>query len=181
MRTKQISFNDPLFKTQLAFGGTLMKKAKFRTYRPLDRKKPHHMVLRSTQAKREWSFTTTANFKIVNDTLKLCAKKYGVKIIEFAIDGSHIHLFMWLTNRALYNRFVRALTGLIAQKITGSLKTKLKIKIWDYRPFTRIVVGWRGYEIARDYVILNRLEAMGIIDYQKERLKSVYLPFLNTS
>src|SRR5207247_741020 len=108
------------------------------------------------------------------------SQKYGVKVAELSINGDHIHLLIWITNRTLYNRFIRSLTGLLALRITKvGTKTALSQKFWDYRPFTRIVIGWRGYRIAKDYVTLNKLETMGVIDYQPGRLRTVHRPLLS--
>lgn len=61
---------------------------------------------------------------------------------------------------------MRAISGIIAIKVTGANKTKeLKQKFWDYRPWTRIVEWKKAYTIAKDYVIQNHLEAIGLIPY----------------
>jgi hypothetical protein len=44
---------------------------------------------------------------------------------------------------------------------------------WDFRPFTRVVKDWRGFKIASDYVVLNKLEAVGIVPKRDGRLKDV--------
>jgi len=41
-----------------------------------------------------------------------------------------------------------------------------KEKFWDYRPWTRIVEWKKAYSIAKDYVIQNHLEAMGLVPYK---------------
>ena len=68
---------------------------------------------------------------------------------------------------------MRAISGIIALKVTGTNKLKsLKQKFWDYRPWSRIVDWKKAYSIAKDYVIQNHLEAIGYIahkprNYQK--------------
>jgi len=47
---------------------------------------------------------------------------------------------------------------------------KLKERFFDQRPFTRIVNGWtRAYSAAKDYVVLNQMEAAGIIPHNRNR------------
>jgi REP element-mobilizing transposase RayT len=45
--------------------------------------------------------------------------------------------------------------------------------LWKYRPFSRVVRGWRPYKIVRDYIRLNELEAQGRIPYRAHRLKGM--------
>jgi REP element-mobilizing transposase RayT len=45
--------------------------------------------------------------------------------------------------------------------------------LWKYRPFSRVVRGWRAYKIVREYIQLNELEAQGRIPYRKSRLKGL--------
>ena len=36
-----------------------------------------------------------------------------------------------------------------------------KLKFWDYRPFTRVVKGYRALLTLKDYLQINRLEGFG--------------------
>lgn len=156
-----------------------MKKANGRGARPLTTKKSMHLVLRSSQAIGDWSFRTKKNSAIVDLTLKKLSYKYGVKIYGFANAGNHLHLIVKLGNRFTYAGFIRSLTGILALKITGSNKLKaLKRKFWDRRPFSRVIEWGRAYTLAKDYLLLNQLEATGVFCYQPNRLRDVILrPF----
>jgi hypothetical protein len=44
-------------------------------------------------------------------------------------------------------------------------------KLWKYRPFTRVVRGFKAYKIVRDYIQLNEKEATGEIRYSRQRLR----------
>jgi hypothetical protein len=59
----------------------------------------------------------------------------------------------------------------MVKKIMGS--QKLTKKFWDYRPFSRVVEWSKAYRIAKDYVLLNQLEGLGIIPYQPNRLRQL--------
>jgi len=167
-RSGQLKFEGDFFKGSKAFGGILLKKAKNRHGRPLSTKLPIHLVLKSLQARGAFSFYKPANRTIIQHSIKTLSQRYGVQVLQFANGGNHLHLLIRLSNRFAYSSFIRALSGTIALKVTGANKFKgLKKKFWDHRPFTRIVVGWHGYQIAKDYVLLNALEALKIIPYQK--------------
>jgi hypothetical protein len=46
-------------------------------------------------------------------------------------------------------------------------------KLWKYRPFTRVVRGYKAYKIVRDYIQLNEKEATGEVRYSKQRLRGL--------
>jgi hypothetical protein len=50
---------------------------------------------------------------------------------------------------------------------------KTLMKLWKYRPFTRVVKSRKAYQTVRDYIQLNEKEAIGEIAYQKRRLKGL--------
>ncbi|MGE0762324.1 MAG: transposase [Bdellovibrionales bacterium] len=173
-RSAQGQFNGQSFKKMRAFGGALLKKAKNRHARPLSTKEPLHLVLRSSRARGDWSFYKPRNRKIIQEGLSRLCRKYGVKVEQFANAGNHLHLLLRIKNRQTYFPFIRGLTGLIALQVTASTKLKqLCGRFWDARPFTRVVFGWRGYQIAKDYVLLNQLESWGVVPYQRRRLNGL--------
>jgi len=45
--------------------------------------------------------------------------------------------------------------------------------LWKYRPYTRVIRGWKPYLIVRDYIRLNEQEARGVIKYNSKRLKGL--------
>ena len=48
-----------------------------------------------------------------------------------------------------------------------------KLKLWMYRPFSRVVRGYKAYKVVRNYIQLNEKEALGIIPYKKNRLRGL--------
>ncbi len=50
---------------------------------------------------------------------------------------------------------------------------KRKLKLWMYRPFTRVVRGRIDYKNVRNYIQLNEKEALGEITYKKDRLRGL--------
>lgn len=146
-----------------AYGGDLLKKRKGRMGpRPLDTKNSMHLVLRSSHAKGGWSFRTGENPKKVDRVLKKFSVKYAVRVLSVANVGNHLHLHIKLGNRFGYKPFIRAVTAAIAMAITGMSRwKKLKIKFWDLRPYTRVVVGREAWQHLTKYIRLNQLEGMG--------------------
>ncbi len=155
-----------------AYGGELRNTREGRsTARPLATRHSMHLVLRSTKAKGEWSFRHPKNRNRVGAIIKRFALKNGVRILSMANVGNHLHLHIKLGNRHSYAGFIRAVTGAIAQAVTGRTRWQnnqsrnvgsAKLQFWDYRPFTRIIESWRAVLNMRDYVRINQLEGFGV-------------------
>ncbi len=159
-KQKQTEF----FKKQTkAYGGSLLKTRKGRSQgRPLDTKNTMHLILKSSQAKGEWSFKKPENDKNIRNIIEKFSVKYGVKILSLANVGNHLHFHLKLNNRYTYRAFIRALTSAIAMAVTKASRIKpLSKKFWDYRPFTRVIVGFRTLLTLKDYIFINQLEGIG--------------------
>ena len=155
---KQLKLSSSLyFKSQPSFGGELNHK-KRKSRRPLDSKKPLHIVLRAVGNKPFFLHQDP----LINKIIEKWAARFAVKIYESSVNANHLHLVIGFNHRNLYQYFVSALSGQIAQL--------LKMK-WEFRPFTRIIEWGRDFKSACAYVIKNQKEAWGIINYQP-RLKS---------
>ena len=150
---KQLKLSSSLyFKSQPSFGGE-MNLNKRKSRRPLDPKKPLHIVLRVKNHKPNFLHQD----HIINKIIEKFALRFAVKIYESSVNANHLHLVISFKHRNLYHYFVSALSGQIAQL--------LKIK-WEFRPFTRIIESCRGFKSACAYVIKNQKEACGLISYQ---------------
>jgi REP element-mobilizing transposase RayT len=170
-RPKQLAFSNRAFlQPKDSFGGAELK-GNPRGARPLDSKLPVHLTLRA----RKSVLRLPKTYRAVEATVAQVAEKYGVKIFKRANVGNHLHLVIQV-NPKLWPRFIRELTGRIAQ-IIKDMGIALGNGFWLYRPHTRIVRGWRkAFQIALDYVGLNQLEADGHISRkQTKTLKDLRL------
>ncbi len=143
-----------------AYGGELMKTRKGRQGpRPLDTRNTMHLVLRSSKAKGLWSFNRPENYKKIKAILAKFTTKYGIQILSMATVGNHLHFHIKLTNRHTYKPFIRAVTASIVMTVTKKSRwNKAKEKFWDYRPFTRVIVGFKSFLNLKDYIKINQLE-----------------------
>lgn len=85
------------------------------------------------------------------------SRKWGIKVIQFANVGNHLHLVVRIGHRRTYKPFICALTGAIAHRLKGNIK-----KFWDYRPFSRVIYGFNAWLSMRDYMVVNQLEGGGV-------------------
>jgi REP element-mobilizing transposase RayT len=129
-----------------------------------------HLVLRSSRAVDDKSFKVAKHQKLIRGILAKFSLKYGVQIISLANVGTHLHLHIKIAKRTGYLRFIRAITAAIAMGVSGRNRwtrgtgsgTQPKEKFWDYRPFTRIIEGFRALLHMRDYIQINQLEGLGV-------------------
>lgn len=169
MRKKQLEFKG-FKRPKDAFGGSLLK-GNPKTKRPLSSKLPIHVVLRANRG----GMRAPVMFGKVNSKVYETAKKYGVRVYEFANVGNHLHMVARVTNIRLWAAFIRELASGIVQALglTG---------YWKHRPFTRIIRGWRrAFQDAKEYVHLNVLEAEGFISRKDTKtLKDLRAIFVDT-
>lgn len=167
-----------------AYGGELLKTREGRSRgRPIDTKRTLHLVLRSSKAIGDQSFWRPKNKEKIRQIVRNLSVKFGVKVISMANVGNHLHFHLKISSRYTYPPFIRGLTASIAMAVTGTSRWKpfgertskrgvsygkVKDYFWDYRPFTRVVMGLRDYLNIRDYIEINRLESYG---YQRPQAK----------
>jgi REP element-mobilizing transposase RayT len=194
-----------LFKTHwkhsLNYGGILRRKKLGRSLRPLSTKEPIHLVLKTQRCTlRTGTLRSPYGRAIIDIIIKKYAQRFFVKIDQYSIQGDHIHFLIRAPRRSRYQYFFRVIAGQIAQQFLASgllkamtgapLNHKIAAKdqgepgfrngesstgLWMYRPFTRVVRGYRAYRIVRDYIQLNECEAKGVIRYRKNRLRGLSL------
>lgn len=177
----QKSFGQLQKKNKLIHGGQHRKKRSGRGSRPLSVKQSHHIVFKVQKENLiNKSFRHPKNFVYVQQLLNRFAKKFGIKIEQISYQHNHIHLLARSSRRTNFHNFFRVFSGQIAQnlKVTdtptrqGSICGKV-LRLWESRPFTRIVVGLKNFAITKNYIQLNEKEVTGCISYQKERLRGL--------
>lgn len=173
-RASQQSQTGLFKKNSLSYGGTLLTKRKNRTYaRPISTQQSMHLVLRSSKAVDEMSFKTSRHQRKIKEIINKFSTKYGIQILSLANVGNHLHFHVKITKRQGYIRFIRAITSAIAMAITGRNRWNQlseKKKFWDYRPFTRIIMGFRDLLGLQDYIQINQLEGLGLKRIEARRM-----------
>lgn len=177
---------DKIPKRKTFFGGSTLKKSHAKTTRPLSTKLPMHIVLKSSKAKGRLSLLFPKNQKIVKNLLQRVALLFSIQVLEFSNNGNHLHILIRGHHRNDIKNFLRTLSALIPRYIQqkhkghdsanksplNSPQTNINSNsFWDQRAFSRIVESYKGYFVARDYVLMNHLESLGIIPYQPRKTK----------
>jgi len=148
------------------FGGSLIK-GNAREARPIALKRPMHLVMRSSYAKKEKSFLRPERARRIHQIIHRVGTLSGVKIYRYANSGNHLHLVIRARSRRSLSNFLRAVSGIIARLTLGAERGKARgLKFWDARPFSRILEWGREYQNVSNYLLQNTLEALGFIPYQ---------------
>ncbi len=199
-KSKQYSF---LKANLLSHGGSLRNKRAGRGQRPLSTKESLHIVFKiNFTSLRHRSLRSPFSFTLVNQIIKKYSCHFNVKIEQLSIQNDHIHLLVKTSRRSQFHHFFRVVCGQIAQRFkkeglmkavthtpittkthaatktnkasdTKVLALKTKPRLWKYRPFSRVIKGFKAYKIICNYIQLNQQEVLGVIKYQKQRLKGL--------
>ena len=184
------------WKYRFSHGGILRNSRKGRGTRPLSGKEPLHLVFKANKDCLRGGLRTYRRYFLIQKIVDRYAQKFFVKIEQISIQNDHVHLLLRASHRTDYQSFFRVVTGQIAQQFQKNgllnfamdLNQKKKVtdtpvdtketqkkskKLWRYRPFTRVIRGWKAYRTAVSYVRLNEQEALGNIPYRKLRLRGL--------
>mgnify|MGYP001605403745 FL=1 len=137
-----------------SFGGEL-NKGKRKAKRPLDLKKPLHLVLR---LKTHMPFLFNPRDQKLRELVKAILLKHNIVGYEIIFNHSHVHFVLKLPTQEAYVRFIREVTSSLVRYFSGILKRKLK-DIFSYRPFTRIVEWGRDFKNIIHYMQGNEIES----------------------
>jgi REP element-mobilizing transposase RayT len=167
---KKQLFLDNTFKTTSVFGGDLLKSANARCARPISTREAMHIVLRSSQAKGKLSMLEKSRADRIDKLIKKHAKKFEVKIYQYANVGNHIHLLVLASHRDFFKYFLRTISGFIARIVLGAERgSAKKTKFWDQRPWSRFVQWNKDFKGVKKYVVQNFNEAMGFVAYKTRK------------
>ena len=155
-------------KVPLVHGGVLAM-GKRKSKRPLDSKKPIHVVLKTTD-----TFRLLRNKRFIEKLIQSKSRSFGVKIYSMGVQADHIHLNISFGSRKIYVMWIRALSGAMVKKVAG-LKFSLP-------PFTRVGSWGKGFRKVQAYVLKNYLEgefllAMHLLaDKNADHIRSMVRP-----
>ena len=150
-------------------GGDI-RKGRRKVVRPFDRKRPLHVVMKSTRARGPLSLLAGRNKRAVESFVNETAKRAGIRIYRFTNVGNHLHLLLKAPSRPQFQRFLRILAGRIAFHVTGAKKGNAQGKFWDQTAYSRLLTWGRQYDEVHSYLLKNALEAIGFFK-GREHLK----------
>lgn len=148
--------------------GGAIDQGKRKLKRPLDPRKPVHLVLKSSHAKGKLSLLGFKNRPRIEIIVRERARQFGIKLHDWQNVGNHLHLVASFKRRENLQDFLRTIAALIARHVTGARRGKpFGKRFWDRLAFSRVIFGRVGFGHARSYVVKNRIEAEEGIEARK--------------
>jgi len=124
--------------------------------RPVSTRRPMHLVLSSDRAKGAWSLRR--HDRAVRETLRTVARRFGIRVYDFANVGSHLHLLVRARRRAQFQGFLRSFAGIVARRVTGARRGHPAGAFFNGLAWSRIVSWGRDYFGVRHYIFRNVIE-----------------------
>ena len=154
-----------LFKMRKEHGGELGKGVR-KEARPLSVKRPMHITVRSSWAKGDLSFLRRRNALFIKGLMRSLTARRAVTVYEMANSGNHLHLLLRTRTKDDLHGFMRELTARLSRFVTGARRGRpFGKRFFDKLYYSRIVEWGKGYKAAKNYVVQNTLEALGIVPY----------------
>lgn len=185
-RQTQYSFLNEHYKHKYSSGGSLRSKKLGRSQRSLSCKEPLHLVFKVNQSRlRHKTLRSFQGFKLIDKIIKKYSAKFYVQVEQITIQNDHLHLLIRTKRRSQFHSFFRVVAGqiaqifnkqglLLSQRMTDTPNIQINgTQLWKYRPFTRVIRGYKAYKLVRNYIQLNEKEITGEIKYRGSRLKGV--------
>jgi REP element-mobilizing transposase RayT len=96
--------------------------------------------------------------RTVRDVLRRMARRFEVRIYDFANVGSHLHIVLRARRREGFQGFLRSFAGVVARRIMGAERGRQRGRFFDGLAWSRVVSWGRDYWGLRHYVFRNQIE-----------------------
>jgi REP element-mobilizing transposase RayT len=154
---KQLRFSLSESNNDKSYGGAGLKRIR---RRPVVPKRAHHITLRASQARGEWSFLRPKNYQAVRAILKRQAERHFVKLESWVNVGNHLHLKVRPQTRVGFANFLRSSTCLISRAVTKARKGQpLTKRFFDVLAWSRVLLTFTEEKLLARYFDDNALEA----------------------
>jgi REP element-mobilizing transposase RayT len=124
--------------------------------RPVSVRRPMHVVLTSHRARGPWSLRR--HERAVRDALRTMARRFGIRVYDFANVGTHLHLLVRARRRESFQAFLRSFAGIVARRVTGARRGRPSGPFFSGLAWSRVVAWGRDYLGVRHYVFRNEIE-----------------------
>jgi REP element-mobilizing transposase RayT len=125
--------------------------------RPVSTRRPMHIVLSSRRARGAWDLRE--HERAVRKALRDMARRFGVRVYEFANVGSHLHMLVRVRRREAFQDFLRSFAGIVARRVTGARRGRPTGRFFSVLAWSRVVSWGRDCLGVRHYIFRNEIEA----------------------
>ena len=136
--------------------GGSVRRGRRKLERPVSTRRPMHVVLSSRKAEGPWSLRR--HDRAVREALRGMARRFGVRVYDFANVGSHLHLLVRARRRGAFQSFLRSFAGIVARRVTGARRGTRVGRFFSGLAWSRVVSWGRDYFGVRHYIFRNDIE-----------------------
>lgn len=136
--------------------GGAVRRGRRKLERPVSARRPMHVILTSQRARGPLSLRKHDH--TVRDVLRAMARRFGVRVYDFANVGSHLHLLIRARRRDTFQAFLRSFAGIVARRVTGARRGRPAGQFFSGLAWSRVVVWGRDYMGVRHYIFRNEIE-----------------------
>lgn len=138
-----------------------VRRGKRKLARPLATKRPLHLVFRSTKARGAKSFLHRRHKAAIHVFLLETAERFGIKLFRYENVGNHLHLVVQGRSRREIRAFLRVFPQKVMFQVTGACKGNPQGRFFDAIAYSRVVSWGREFEVLKNYLWKNAMEALG--------------------
>ena len=154
----QLSIFDRTVHAELArtqHGGEV-RRGQRKLERPVSTRRPMHVILKSHRARGPRSLRR--HDRVVREVLRRMARRFQIRIYDYANVGSHVHLVLRARRREGFQGFLRSFAGSVARRIMGAERGRPSGRFFDDLAWSRVISWGRDYSGVRHYVFRNQIE-----------------------
>lgn len=146
----------------LEYGGSA-RLGRRKIQRPFDRKRPMHLVFRSSKARGPWSFLHRRHKEVIRGILGELCQRFAVKLHSFENVGSHLHLVVKIPGRRELRAFLRVFAQRVMFAVTGARKGDPKGRFFDGVAYSKVVNFGGELRELKNYLSESAREALGVL------------------
>src|SRR5882672_7466900 len=132
--------------------GGAVRRHRRKLERPVSVRRPMHVVLTSHRARGPWSLRK--HERDVRAALRAMARRFGIRVYDFANVGTHLHLLVRARRRDEFQAFLRSFAGVVARRVTGARRGRPLDggRFWSTLAWSRVVTWGRDFAGVRHYI-----------------------------
>src|SRR5260221_8265222 len=141
--------------TRTEHGGAV-RRGRGKLESPVSVGRTMHVVMTSQRARGPWSLRK--HERAVREALRAMARRFGIRVYDFANVGTHLHLLLRARRREEFQAFLRSFAGMVARRVTGARRGRPSGRFFSGLAWSRVVAWGRDYIGVRHYVFRNEIE-----------------------
>ena len=112
------------------------------------RRMPVHVTMRV--AERVWNLRSRRSFRVIRAALEVGADRFGVRVVQFSVQGNHLHLLVEAPDGAALARAMKGLSVRLAKGLNRMMGTQGRVL--DDRYHARVLATPTEVRRAMQYI-----------------------------